>query len=165
MISTKLKEYLDDAGIHYTGHPHPPAYTSAEIAQSVHIPGREMVKSVILKVDEDKLVMAVISSNDAANLDALREEMGCSKLRLASETEFRDAFPTCKPGAMPPFRNIFNVPSYCEADLSQNGEIEFNAGTHEETVRMRFDDYKRLANPTMAHFAQPYHSGRQRKTA
>jgi Ala-tRNA(Pro) deacylase len=165
MISTRLKEYLDNAGVAYTGHPHRPAYTSQEIAQSVHIPGREMVKSVILKTDQEKLIMAVLSANDTANLDSLREEIGCGKLRLASETEFFDAFPTCKPGAMPPFGNIFNLSTYCEANLSRNREIEFNGGSHDETIRMRFDDYKRLANPKMIHFAQPYQSGVQRLAA
>jgi len=165
MISRKLKEYLDDAGVMYSGHPHRPAYTSQEIAQSVHIPGREMVKSVILKTDDEDLVMAVLSANDAANLDVLREEIGCGKLRLATEREFSDAFPTCKPGAMPPFGNIFNLSTYCEANLSRNHDIEFNAGSHDETIRMRFDDYKRLANPEMSHFAQPYQSGAQRLAA
>ena len=164
MISTRLREYLDNAGVTYTGHPHRPAYTSQEIAQSVHVPGGEMIKSVILKAD-DKLVMVALSANDAANLDILREEIGCGKLRLASETEFSDAFPTCKPGAIPPFGNIFDLPSYCEASLSRNREIEFNAGSHDETIRMRFDDYKRLATPKMIHFAQPYKSRVQRLAA
>jgi Ala-tRNA(Pro) deacylase len=165
MISTKLKEYLDNAGVTYTQHPHRPAYTSQEIAQSVHIPGREMIKSVILKADGEKLIMAVLSASDAANLDVLREEIGCRNLRLAAETEFSDAFPTCKPGAMPPFGNIFHLPTYCEANLSRNHEIEFNAGAHDETVRMRFGDYKRLVGPKMTHFAQPYQSGVQRLAA
>jgi Ala-tRNA(Pro) deacylase len=165
MISTKLKKHLDDAGVTYTGHPHRPAYTSQEIAHSVHIPGREMVKSVILKADEKNLIMAALSANDTANLDVLRKEIGCGSLRLATETEFSDAFPTCQPGAMPPFGNIFNLSTYCEANLCRNREIEFNAGSHGETIRMRFDDYKRLANPKMIHFAQPYHSGVQRLAA
>ena len=109
--------------------------------------------------------MAVLSANETANLDILQEEIGCGVLRLATESEFRDAFPTCKLGAMPPFGAIFNVPTYCEANLSRNGEIEFNAGTHEETIRMRVDDYKRLVNPTMVHFAQPYREGVQRLAA
>jgi len=54
------------------------------------------------------------------------------------------------------------LPTYCEANLSRNREIEFSAGSHDETIRMRFDDYKRLANPKMIHFAQPYESGVQR---
>ena len=165
MISQKLKDYLDSAGAAYSGHPHRVAYTSQEIAQSVHIPGREMVKSVILKTDDQHLIMAVLSAKDAANLDMLRDEIGCRALRLASESEFNDSFPTCITGAMPPFGNIFNVPTYCEANLSENDEIEFNGGGHDQTIRMRFDDYKRLVNPKMVHFAQPYRTGAQRKTA
>src|SRR5437867_10545709 len=92
MISTKLKEHLDNAGVAYTRHVHPTAYTSQEIAQTLHIPGSEMVKCVILRADDGPLVMAVLSANDTANLDVLREEIGCQVLRLATENEFRDAF-------------------------------------------------------------------------
>jgi len=165
MISTKLRDYLDNSGVAYTRHAHPAAYTSQEIAASMHVPGREMVKSVILKADEDTLVMAVLSANDTANLDILREVIGCGVLRLATENEFRDAFPTCKVGAMPPFGNIFDVPTYCELSLGKNREIEFNAGTHDETIRMAFDDFNRLGSPTMVHFAQSYHEGVQRLAA
>jgi Ala-tRNA(Pro) deacylase len=165
MISTKIKEYLDNAGVAYTGHPHRRAYTSQEIAQSVHIPGHEMVKSVILETDDKQLIMAVLSAAETVNLDTLREEIGCRVLRLASEAEFRDAFPTCELGAMPPLGNIFDVPVYCDANLSRNHEIDFNAGTHDETIRMKFDDYKKLVNPRMVHFAQPYREGMQRLAA
>jgi Ala-tRNA(Pro) deacylase len=165
MMSAKLREYLDKAGVAYTAHPHRPAYTSQEIAQTVHVPGREMVKSVVLKADEGKTVLAVLSAIDAVNLDALREAIGCRKLRLATEPEFRDVFPGCKPGAMPPFGNIFNLTTYCESALARNHEIEFNAGSHDETIRIRFADYQRLAQPAMIHFAQPYRSGLQRLSA
>jgi Ala-tRNA(Pro) deacylase len=165
MISTRLRDYLDSAGVPYSSHPHKPVYTAQELAQSVHIPGGEVVKSVILETDDGTLIMAVLSSNDAVNLDVLREEIGSSKLRLASETEFRDAFPTCKPGAMPPFGNLFDVSTYCEADLSRNKDIEFNGGSHDETIRMSFEDYQRLVNPRLVHFSQPYQEGRQRLAA
>src|SRR5262245_51122334 len=134
MISQRLKEHLDKAGVAYKHHVHPTAYTSQQIAQALHVPGREMAKSVILKVDEGPLVMAVLSANDTADLDALREEIGCSVLRLATESEFRDAFPTCKVGAMPPFGSLFDVPTFCDRTLSRDKEIEFNAGTYEETI-------------------------------
>src|SRR5262249_11435083 len=127
---------------------------------------RELAKPVILKADDTELVMAVVSANDTANLDALREEMGCASLRLASEAEFTDAFPTCKPGAMPPFGNLFDLLTYCDEALSENHEIEFNAGSHDETIRMRFDDYKRLVDPAMSHFGLPYEkTGVQRLAA
>ena len=165
MISTKLQEYLENARVAYTRHVHSPAYTSQEIAGARHVPGRQMVKSVMLKVDEGPLVMAVLSANDTANLDALRQEIGCQILRLARENEFSDAFPTCSPGAMPPFGNIFDIATYCEATLSRNRDIEFNAGTHDETIQLAFADYERLANPKLVHFAQPYSEGVQRLAA
>jgi Ala-tRNA(Pro) deacylase len=165
MVSTKLKQHLEDAGVSYASHPHPSVYTAQETAQSIHIAGREMMKSVILKADEGKLIMAVLSAKDLADLDVLREEIGCHKLRLASETEFADAFPTCEQGGMPPFGNIFNLTTYCDTKLSRNREIEFNAGSHDETIRMQFEDYKRLVKPKIIDFAQPYESGEKRMAA
>src|SRR5207253_7989226 len=94
MISTTLKEHLDRKGVQYTRHAHAPAFTSQEIAAAVHVPGREMVKSIILRADEGPLLMAVLSANHTANLDILRKEIGCDVLRLATEAEFHDAFPT-----------------------------------------------------------------------
>ncbi|HYR85872.1 MAG TPA: YbaK/EbsC family protein [Terriglobia bacterium] len=165
MISMKLMEHLDQAGVPYTHHTHPTAYTAQEVAAVAHIPGREMVKTVLLNADDNALVMAVLSSNDTVDLDVLWEELGCQTLRLATESEFRDAFPTCKTGAMPPFGSLFNLSTYCEATLARNREIEFNAGTHEETIRMAFDDFEQLENPKVVHFARPYQEHPQRLAA
>jgi len=153
MISSKLRNYLEDSGVAYTRHSHATVYTSQETAQSTHIPGREMVKSVILKTDEGALVLAALSSNETADLDILRKEIGCRVLRLAKEHEFSDAFPTCEVGGMPPFGNIFNLTTYCDEDISKNREIEFNAGTHTDTIRMSFQDFERLVHPKVLHFA------------
>jgi len=48
---------------------------------------------------------------------------------------------------MPPFGNIFGVPVYCDTALEQDDEIEFNAGSHQDTIRIKFADFKRLVNP------------------
>jgi Ala-tRNA(Pro) deacylase len=165
MISTKLKDYLDRAGVAYARHSHTPAYTAQEIAHNAHIRGEEMVKSVVLKADEGRFVLAVLSANQAVNLDRLRDAIGCRILRLATESEFGDMFPTCNAGAMPPFGNVFNLPVYCERTLSQNREIEFNAGAHDETIRMTFENYERLVKPKMARFGRPYREGVQRLAA
>ena len=165
MISTKLQQYLDESGLRYTRRSHRTAYTSLEVAESLHVPGREFVKSVMLKADNEALVMAVLSATETVNLDILREEIGCDVLRLATEDEFSDSFPTCKPGAIPPFGNLFGITVYCDADLSESREIEFNAGTYDETIRMTFADYRLLVHPMIRHFAQPYREGVQRLAA
>jgi len=150
-ISTKLKEYLDSEGVDYAPHFHPPAYTAQEIAAIAHIPGRELAKTVIVKAD-GKLLMAVLSANERVDLETLQNETRSTILRLATEDEFRNSFPSCEVGAMPPFGNVFGLPTYCDTTLEGERQIEFNAGTHHETIRMTFADFKRLVNPKLVSF-------------
>ena len=151
-ISVKLKEYLDDRGVAYKHRVHPAAYTSQEIAAAAHIPGKELAKTVIVKAD-DQLVMAVLPAKYTIDFEALQKEIESKTLRLATEEEFRNSFPTCDVGAMPPFGNIFGVPLYCDTALEEDDEIEFNAGSHQDTIRMKFADFKRLVNPRLINFA------------
>ena len=160
-MSMLLREHLDNEGVSYQHHVHPEAYTSQEAAQALHVPGREMLKSVILVAD-DKLVMAVLAAKDVANLEALRREIGCRTLYLATEDEFIDAFPTCQVGAMPPFGSLFKLPTYCEVTLSRNRDVEFNAGSHHDTIRMSFADFQRMVKPILVRFAEPYRRYPQR---
>lgn len=147
-ISTRLKELLDTEKAAYEHRVHATAYTAAETAQAMHIPGKEMAKTVIVNAD-GLLRMAVLPANCMLNLEHLKFVTRAENIRLATETEFTDAFPTCEVGAMPPFGNLFGVPVFCDTSLEQNEDIEFNAGTHTDTIRMAFHDFKRLANPTM----------------
>ena len=66
---------------------------------------------------------------------------------LAQEDEFRDSFPDCELGAMPPFGNLYGLPVYVDSRLSEQDEIVFNAGSHTDVVRMPFDEFERLAQP------------------
>ena len=116
-----------------------------------------MVKSVILKTDNGQLVMGVLSAKDAANLDALKEEIGCRVLRLASETEFRDAFPTCNLGAMPPFGNLYGLSTLVDKHLAEQDYIVFEAGTHTDAIIMNYRDYEKIVNPKVEDFSIKLH--------
>ena len=147
-ISIKLKEFLDASGVVYEHRVHPTAYTAAEVAESVHIPGKEMAKTVIVNAD-GLLRMAVLPANCMLDLSHLQFITRSENIRLATESEFKNEFPTCEVGAMPPFGHIFGLPVFCDSMLEHNEFIEFNAGAHTDTIRMRFEDFKRLASPTM----------------
>ena len=114
----------------------------------MHIPGKEMAKTVIVNAD-GLLRMAVLPADRMLDIEHLKFITRSENIRLATENEFKDAFPTCEVGAMPPFGNLFGVPVFCDTLLEQNEFIEFNAGSHNDTIRMYFDDFKRLARPTM----------------
>jgi len=87
------------------------------------------------------------------DLTALRQALGARQLRLAMELEFRGLFPDSKLGAEPPFGNLYGVPVYVEESLTRVPYIVFNAGTHQDTIRLRYEDFDRLVQPTVYSFA------------
>ncbi len=88
------------------------------------------------------------------DLQGLRTLLGVSRLRLAAESELNDLFPDCELGAMAPFGNIWGVPVFVDGGLATEETIAFNAGTHRDVIHMRFDDYQRLAKPTIVNVSR-----------
>src|SRR6185436_10966529 len=105
-ISTRLKELLDAGGFVYEHHVHPAANTAAQIAETIHIPGNEMAKTVIVNAD-GLLRMAVIPSDRMLDLKHLKFITRAENIHIANESEFKNAFPTCEVGAMPPVGSLF----------------------------------------------------------
>jgi Ala-tRNA(Pro) deacylase len=147
-ISTKLQQFLDERKVRYEHHTHPTSYTTQETAASLHVSDREMAKTVVVHAD-GALLLAVVPANQRVDLHHLQFVTRSSNMRIATEEEFANAFPSCELGAMPPFGILFGVSTYCDTQLEQNESIEFNAGSHNDTIRMEFADFKRLARPTM----------------
>jgi Ala-tRNA(Pro) deacylase len=146
----QLKEFLDSSKVKYLSMSHSPAFTSQEIAASAHISGKQLAKTVIVKAG-DKLAMVVLPASQQVNFAKLHELMGV-QVDLASESEFKDKFPGCEVGAMPPFGNLFNMPVYVSGSLSKYDAIVFNAGSHAELMQMTYQDFERLVQPNILAF-------------
>jgi Ala-tRNA(Pro) deacylase len=145
MPLTKLREFLDSHHIKYLVISHSVAYTAQGIAALVHLSGKKLAKTVIVKID-GVLAMAVVPASMHVDLDLLRTAAGAGVVEVATEQEFKDAFPDCETGAMPPFGNLYDMPVYADASLAENEEITFNAGTHRELMRMGWRDLTRLVD-------------------
>ena len=150
-MSARLKSYLDDNKVHYTMMSHSPAYTAQAAAATLHVPGKELVKSVVVAAGGQP-ALAVLPASFHVNLKKLSELAG-SSVRLASEQEFISLFPDCELGAMPPFGQLYKLPVFADRSLEADEEIVFNAGTHRDAIRMKYADFKKLATPKVADFA------------
>jgi len=151
MPSRKLKEFLDKNNIKYITIQHSPAYTAQEIAASARIHGKELAKTVIIKKD-GKLAMAVLPANYHVDVEVLKKATGANSLTIATEQEFKDAFPECEIGAMPPFGNLYGMETFAEDSLAENKDIVFNAGTHTELIRKSYADFVNLVKPKILTF-------------
>lgn len=147
----KLKEFLDRERIKYLSIVHSTAYTAQEVAASTHITGKELAKTVIVKLDGE-MAMAVLPANRKIVLQDLREVTGSDQVKFPSEEEFKERFPDCETGAMPPFGNLYEMEVYAAASLAENEEIAFNAGSHTEVIKLAYKDFERLVKPKIVSF-------------
>lgn len=148
MSAEKVRGFLMEHGVGYETHTHSLAYTTSEVAQAEHVPGRAMAKVVMLVAD-DRLVMAVVPGDEKVDLEKAAKTLDANEVRLAEESEFAPSFPDCERGAEPPFGALYDVPTLVDEGLSTE-EITFNAGTHTETITMALDDYLEVTNPMRA---------------
>lgn len=152
MPAKQLKDFLDSQHVRYVTMTHSTAYTAQEIASLARIRGDEFAKTVIVRIDGE-LVMAVLPASYQVDLTLLRVAANGKKIALASETDFRDKFPQCETGAMPPFGQLYGMPVFVDESLTREKEIAFNAGTHHELIRLSFEDFARLVQPKVARFS------------
>lgn len=152
MPSKKAKNYLDNHGIPYITITHSQAFTAQQIAAAAHIPGRNMVKTVMVMINGE-MAMAILPASFYVDFNLLKEITGEGNVRLASEREFKDMFPDCEVGAMPPLGNLYNLDVYVAKLLTESEEIAFNAGTHTEVIQMSYRDFERLEHPRVMKFA------------
>lgn len=152
MPAKKLKQFLDENHIRYVSIRHSPAYTAQETAASAHIPGRELAKTVMLFIDGE-MAMAVLPSTRMMDLDLLRHAAEAESITLATENQFKDRFPDCEAGAMPPFGNLYRLPVYVDRSLTLDEQIAFNAGSHAELIQLAYEDFERLVHPIVVEFA------------
>src|SRR5262249_2155700 len=136
-ILPKLQNYLDEHKIKYQVLTHSTAYTAQEVAQMQHVPGKMVAKVVMVKQENGTQVMLVLPASHKVDFVHLSEVLG-TPAELEPEREFRDLFVGCETGAEPPFGNLFNLTTVVDSSLAQDEEIVFNAGSHWQTVRMRY---------------------------
>jgi Ala-tRNA(Pro) deacylase len=148
----RLKDFLDEHQVKYVVISHSRAFTTQEIAAATHIPGKELAKTVIVDID-GKTAMAVVPGSQKVDLALLRDALGAERVALAKEAAFKDRFPECDLGAMPPFGNLYGMPVYVADSLTEDEEIAFNAGSHDQLVKMAYRDFERLVRPEVMRFA------------
>jgi Ala-tRNA(Pro) deacylase len=151
-IPAAISDYLDRNRVPYRVIEHPIAYTAQQGAAASHVSGREWAKAVTCMADAQP-ILAVLPAHYAVDLERLRQSVGATTLRLATESEIARLYANCELGAMPPLGPLYGQRVFVEKSLTMDPEIVFNAGSHSEAIRMRYADFDALVGPTVAEFS------------
>jgi Ala-tRNA(Pro) deacylase len=147
-IPKQLIDCLNESGVSYEILQHPQAVTAQRVAQVEHIKARHQAKVVMVKSDGNH-IMTVIPADH--RIDLLKVEKLTGKpASLETEQDFKSIFPDCAVGAMPPFGNLYGVPTYVDEKLTQQDYIVFEAGTHTDAIKLSYSDYEKIVRPQVA---------------
>ena len=150
-LPERLISCLDENKVQYEVLHHPEAITAQRIAQAEHVKGRQHAKVVILKRG-DHHVMTVLSADHHIDLEKAEQAIG-KAVSLDTEQQFKSLFPDCAAGAMPPFGNLYGLPTYVDKTLAEQDYIVFEAGTHTDAIKMTYRDYEKTVKPRVADLA------------
>jgi Ala-tRNA(Pro) deacylase len=146
-----MEQYLHDNGVAYEVLAHAQAYTMPEVAAALHITGKQVAKTVIVKAG-GSFAMVVVPSPARVDFAKVSAAVGEGEVRLAHEGEFADLFPDCAVGAMPPFGNLYEVPVYVDSALAEQESIVFRVGSHRHTMKVAYNDFAALVEPQVGDF-------------
>ncbi len=152
LMPERLESHLEQHHIAYSLILHVRAHSAQAAASIMHIPGKEVAKTVALCAGE-KTLLAVLPASYHINFEKLSAIAG-EKVQLMEEQECNEFFPDCEAGATPPFGELYDVPVYMDQALADDPEIVFGAGTLSESIRMGNADFVRLVEPKICSFAE-----------
>lgn len=148
----RITALFDKEKIPYRLVPHPTTYSALRLAESIHVPGREVAKVVVVRAKEEYGMVVLPASRDL-DLARFSNAIGAETVSLLEERELKEIFPDCEVGAMPPLGNLYELPVYVDQALAEEPVLFFPAGSHHEVIEMRYDDFNRIVHPIVGHFA------------
>src|SRR5688572_19367719 len=152
-IAPLVEDYLSRHGARYDVVEHPRSHHSTQTAELAHIPGERLMKSVVLRDEDDGVLLAVLPSTLSVHIGQLSEETHRT-LRLADEADLQGVFPDCSLGAIPPLGPAYGVRIILDDSLEAHEDLYFEAGDHEHLVHMTTAQFMALVGP-----AQVFHFG------
>jgi Ala-tRNA(Pro) deacylase len=147
-----LDEYLKERQVPFERLEHPTTYTANGIARLLHIPGKEVAKTILLRVD-DHHALVVLPATHQVDLERVKHDLSAQHVALASEEEMARLFPDCEPGAIPPFGSLYHLTTLVDEALAEDEEIVFEGQNHHEAIRMAYRDFEKQEHPRLGHFS------------
>lgn len=155
-VTKKLKEYLNKNKIDYTIYYHNPTIKTRELAKNLDILEKEFVKAIIVQT-EDGFVMTVVPYGQKVDLGLFKNASSKAKVKIANLEQVKTLFPDCEMGAIPPLGNLYKLPVYASQALKKCHEIVFHAGTYTDTIKMSYEDFRKLVKPKINRISKPLH--------
>jgi Ala-tRNA(Pro) deacylase len=150
-----VAKFLETGHYKFERVPHPPTYSAQRLAHELHVSGREVAKTVLLRANGGyQYVVAVLPASQQIDFQKVSKLFGGAKIELATEFDMAAHCPDCDFGVLPPFGSRYGMKTIVDSRLADDESIWFEGNTHDEAIRMTFEEFRRLEQPIIASFAK-----------
>ncbi len=141
-IPATVCEYLEHANVEYSIVTHPYSESSMHTAEAAHVTGEDIAKGVLLK-DDAGYVLAVLPATHHVKVGEVQRQLG-RPVEPAPEVDLAVVFPDCALGAEPALGPAYDLDTITDDSLRGHPEIYFEAGDHEELIRLTGREFESL---------------------
>lgn len=152
-VFQEIKKLLEKNQVKYQTFEHKPVFTSEEAAEVRGTDIKQGAKALIMLADK-KPIMLVVSAAYKVDIKKFKKLFKIKDLRMATAGEVEQLTQGVKIGAVPPFGNIFGMPTYVDKTLAENKTIAFNAGLHSRSIEMAYKDFIEVIKPRVSSFSR-----------
>ena len=150
----KLQDYLAQKRVPSEVLNHPATFDSQHMAHELHVSGHEVAKTVLLRCSgRSQYAVAVLPASKKIDLEKAGRALGGDSSELANEVEMHEKCPDCELGVLPPFGSCYGIVTLADESLGDHEQIVFEGDSHEQSLRVNYEDYFRLEHPLVASIA------------
>jgi Ala-tRNA(Pro) deacylase len=150
-VHARLLALLRAEGVDFELTQHDAVTTSAHAAAVRGAELRSGAKAMLVK-GKTGLVLAVLAADRKVDWKRLAPLVGGKGARFANDEELAEATGLSK-GAVPPFGLLFGLRTIYDTSLLDVETVNFNAGTHTDSIAMPGADLIRIGGGELADFS------------
>jgi Ala-tRNA(Pro) deacylase len=142
---TDVTRMLDDADAQYELLHHDHTVRAVAEAQALGLPPEEVAKTLIVQTAAGH-VRALVPASRRIDMRKVRDLIGGRKddVQLATEEDMARDYPEFELGAVPPLGGAQPDQVIVDRTLTAKAWIVFEAGSHDDSIRVRTEDLLRL---------------------
>jgi Ala-tRNA(Pro) deacylase len=140
----RLVSELERASVPFELIRHERTTSAAAEARALHLDPHTVAKTVVLEIP-DGFARVVLPATDRVDVGKIRAFLDTKDVRLASEAALEHAYPDFEVGAVPPLLLGERDRVLVDRRLLENEWIVLEAGTHEQSLRLRTADLVALS--------------------
>jgi Ala-tRNA(Pro) deacylase len=151
-----ISDFLKSKNVQFEHITHEHVHRSEEAAKIRGNKLEQAAKAIVLKVRKKKskeyeFIQCVVSGHMRIDMKKLKTLQNLDNASLASPEEVLEKT-NCTIGSVPPFGTLFGIKTHMDRTVLEQEYIFFSAGTHNDSIKMKSQDYLLSLKPEVGDF-------------